>query len=63
MVYINKAAYREKYLRLTKEYDSLISHYDCGYELAKFINPRIGELREQIDALVEEIEEARRYQE
>lgn len=55
---INKAAYRRRYIRLTHELDALLAGYDCGAELAGFINPRIVELHVELNRLLATIQAA-----
>ena len=40
--------------RLWAEQDRLFAPYDCGYSLAEYINPRLHEIRMELEAFEEE---------
>lgn len=35
--------------------------YDCGIALAAFLNPEIGEVQQELDALIKEIKDSQEY--
>jgi len=47
---------RSRYLKATREYERLTDGFSCGEQLAEFINPRVRELRDEIDAVVAEVQ-------
>ena len=46
---------RERYIRLTNEYDRLRDGLDCGRTLAGHINPRLSEIDRELRAIETEV--------
>lgn len=52
-----KAKLRRRYLKLTRELATLTQGYDCGNNLAGYINPRIKQVQDELDELVAEVKQ------
>jgi hypothetical protein len=46
---------RRRYITLSDEYDHIADGYSCGQQLAEAINPRLGEIRREIDGIIAEV--------